>query len=151
MSDLARYHERVSAGDERALAVASLLESAGVSVANHKSAWLDMSGLTYAVTTIEHLSEAYGPENVRVALRLLTETNAENARFIRASVVTALTVLVACPDFGGIGLALFDAMDKVSVEDVLRQSKKLRHGKPEAHVLIGLFAAELRRHLGELA
>jgi hypothetical protein len=148
MNELARFHNRVKRRLHRPRELKSLLTSVGITVP-YSYGPQDMTNRTYAVGVIQNLVDEYGKENVRLALRLLTETNEENAKHIRGSVVTALTVLVSKHEWGQIGLALFDAMDKVDVGDIVRFCKTLKHDH-EPHILIGLIAGELRRHLGDL-
>lgn len=154
MTCLARYHDAVKRRQGRARQLKKLLDSVGVTVPSAEHRWQrDMTRCTTAVEAIQSLVDKYGADNVRLALRLLVETNDENAKQLRGAVITALTVIVARHDYGQLGLALFDAMDRIDVGEQVTFARKLKHrpGDDLAGILLGLLAGEIRRNLGELA
>ncbi|MCC3246706.1 hypothetical protein LG047_15505 [Methylocystis sp. WRRC1] len=147
------FHARVKRRNRRARRLKRLLSSVGVSVPKHRIHG-DMSSQTYAVDTIQRLLDSYGEAPVILALRLLNETTPQNALEIRASTVTALTILMARhPDWGEIGLSLFEAFDAVDVGKCRHLARRLRGGSPipEHAILLGMFAAQLSAALGDLA
>jgi hypothetical protein len=149
MNDLSKYHYRVKRRYRKARALKKLLDSVGVEVPQEYGP-IDMTRKTFCVRVIDNLCARYGTDNVRLALRLLTETSEENARWLRANVITALTVIVTNHDYGRLGLALFDAMDGVDVGSLVLFAGSLSK-TGQAQILTGLIAGELRRNLGELA
>lgn len=147
------FHARVKRRNRRARRLKKLLSSVGVSVPKHRIHG-DMSSQTYAVDTIQRLLDSYGEAPVVMALRLLNETNPENAQEIRASTVTALTILMARhPDWSELGLALFDAFDRIDIGKYRVLASRLRDGKAisEQAILLGMIAATIMRELGEIA
>lgn len=151
MNALQRFHMRVKRRNHRARALKNLLTSVGVTVPRTPIHG-DMTNKTYAVDAIQRLCDAHGTDNVRLALRLLVETNAENARHLRAAVITAMTVLVTRhPDWSQLGLVLFEAMDLVDLGEQIKLATSLKTHARESDILVGLIAAELRRNLRELA
>lgn len=151
MNSLQRYHAALKTRQGRARRLRALLKSVGVTVPVRYGEY-DMTRKTYAVTTLQSLVDKYGVDNVRLALRLLVETNDENARCIVGSAITALTIIVVRHDYGGLGLVLFDAMDYVNVQRQIEIARHLkRPGDDEAAILVGLIASELKHNLGEFA
>lgn len=151
MTPVERFHARLAKRNHRARALKNLLTSVGVSVPKNTGE-RDKTRKTFAVDTLLRLMDAYGADNLRLALRLLVETSDGNARQLRGSVITAMTILVARhPDWAQLGLALFDAMDRVDVGGLLKLARRLTASGKHDAALLGLIAGEVRRHLGDLA
>lgn len=159
MNELARFHDRVNRRCRKERALKGLLSSVGVVVPTrfHNGHEESPQNALYCVGTVQRLVDEFGADNVRLALRLIVETTEDNARALKPSVVTALTMLCARHDYGRLGLALFDAMDYVNLPRELEFARALK--KPakngawhqESDILLGVLGAELRRNLGELA
>lgn len=147
------FHARVKRRNHRARRLKKLLSSVGITVPKYRVHG-DMTSQTYAVDTIQRLLDSYGEAPVILALRILNETSPENAREIRASTVTALTILMARhPDWSELGLALFDAFDRIDIRKYRELAGRLRDGKAisEQAILLGMIAATVMRELGELS
>jgi hypothetical protein len=147
-----RFHEGVRRRNAKWRDLKRLLRQLGIRVPKHPRRTA-RRGETYAVMTILTLIRQFGREPVIMALRLINETGGGNAGELRAATITAVTILLhRHPDWGQLGLALFDAFDRIDLpflRGMARQLELRHHGSTS--ILIGLMAGRLITELGDLA
>ncbi len=138
-----KYHSELERRFRPALRLRKYLRQVGLNVPRE---WRPLAPCeTYAVHTIQHLLERYGEGTVTLAIRLVIESNADNAREVKAEVITAMcAVLNRHPDWTNLGLSLFDCMDRVDISSLRVRAKRLaqRNVKPSA-ALAGMIALRL--------
>ncbi|MGE3246135.1 MAG: hypothetical protein AB7F96_15375 [Beijerinckiaceae bacterium] len=156
MSDYAgkKFATAVKRGNRRARAVNRIFRDIGITPLGERQVRNLGPFETRSHHTCMRLLRLYGEADLRLALRLLCETNEQNAQALHSDTIIAMTMLVSLhPDWKDLGTELFEAIDKIDVDHWYRLAAEFTGGRyyPRTAVLVGMLASEISRQLGEIA
>ncbi|MGE4339435.1 MAG: hypothetical protein AB7E55_26215, partial [Pigmentiphaga sp.] len=129
VSRLQLFHAQLASGDPHAIRIRQVCENAGVTVVSSPHSQGDLKpGQIQCVSLIGKLVERNGEATTITTLRALLESNEDDTTLALSSAVihAMCEILADNPEWREAGLALIEAMDNISIDDVLNEADRVR-------------------------
>ncbi|MCY6381044.1 hypothetical protein [Hoeflea prorocentri] len=97
--------------------------------------------------TLRRIGRSLGESHLELVLRLIIETEGNEAELYGETLTAVSSVLENHPDIVDHGSALFEALDAIDLDGLRRTARNVRCGLPVAHIMRVLLWLDLQRFL----